>query len=38
MDVEPVAQAVIVDVMGPVAPVMIDTFPPTILIQEFALL
>ena len=36
-EVEPVAQAVMVDVIGPVAPVMMDTFPPTILMQEFAL-
>jgi len=26
-----------VDVMGPVAPVIMDIFPPTILIQELAL-
>ena len=37
MEVEPVAHAVMVEVMGPVAPVMMEIFPPTILMQEFAL-
>jgi hypothetical protein len=37
MDVQPVAQAVMVEVMGPVAPVIMDIFPPTMLMQELAL-
>ena len=37
IDVTPVAQAEIGDVIGPVAWVNIDIFPPTILIHEFGL-
>ncbi len=37
MEVQPVAQAVMVAVIGPVALVMIDIFPPTMLMQELGL-
>jgi len=37
MEVAPVAHAVMVAVMGPVAPVRIETLPPTMLMQEFGL-
>ena len=37
MDEKPVEQAVMVDVIGPVAPVMIETLPPTMFTQEFGL-
>ena len=37
MEVQPVAQAVIVAVIGPVAPVKMEIFPPTILMQELGL-
>jgi hypothetical protein len=37
MDVRPVAHAVIVDVIGPVALVRMDIFPPVILIHELGL-
>ena len=36
-DVTPVAQAVMVAVMGPVAPVKMETLPPTMLMQELGL-
>ncbi len=37
MDVTPVAHAVIVAVMGPVAPVKMDILPPTMLMHELGL-
>ncbi len=37
IEVTPVAQAVMVDVIGPVAPVKIEILPPTILMHEFGL-
>jgi len=36
-EVRPVAHAVMVAVIGPVAPVRMDIFPPTILMQELGL-
>ena len=37
IDVTPVAHAVMVDVIGPVARVRMDILPPTILMQELGL-
>jgi hypothetical protein len=37
IEVTPVAQAVMVAVIGPVAPVRMDTLPPTMLMHELGL-